>query len=103
MIALRPDHEVDRWRAAHDFGALGLGHTARDRDRDPASIVRRRLLDQAYAAKLRIDLLGRLLADVAGVEDHQVGIGGLCGLGVTGRRQGVRHTIGIVDVHLAAE
>ena len=34
VIALRPDHEVDRRRAADDLLAFGLRDAARDRDHD---------------------------------------------------------------------
>ena len=57
----------------------------------------------ADAAELGIDLLGRLLADVAGVEDDEVGVVGRRGLGIALGRERVRHTMRIVDVHLAAE
>ena len=75
MIALRPDHEIDDRRAAHDFGALGLGHAAGHRD-DRLLALRSAaaLLHQADAAEIGIDLLGRLLADVAGVEEDDVGV-----------------------------
>ena len=46
--------------------------------------------------------LARFLADVTGVEDDEIGVLGTCGLGEPGGNQGVRHTMGIVDVHLAA-
>ena len=74
VIALRPDHEIDRRRAADDLLALGLRDAARDCDRHAAACARRRLLEHADAAELGIDLLGRLLADVAGVEDDEIGV-----------------------------
>src|SRR5690606_18672972 len=49
-----------------------------------------------------IDLLRRLLADVAGVEEDEVGALRVVDRHVTGRRQRLRHPLGIVDVHLAA-
>ena len=68
-----------------------------------AAVARGGLLERAHAAELGIDLLGRLLADVAGVEDDEVGVLGRRGLGIALGRQRVRHTMRIVDVHLAAE
>ena len=57
-----------------DLGALGLRHAAGDRDQHVAPLARRLFLDTAHAAELGIDLLRRLLADVAGVEDDQIGV-----------------------------
>src|SRR5262249_13395107 len=44
-----------------------------------------------------------LLPDVAGIEDDEIGVLELGGLGEALGREHVRHTMGIVDVHLAAE
>src|SRR5262249_42510979 len=66
-------------------------------------LARGGLLEHAHAAELRVELLRRLLADVTGVEDDEVGILRLRGLGEAFGRKHVRHTMGIVDVHLAAE
>ena len=103
MVALRPDHEIDRRRAADDLLAFRLGDAAGDRDHHAAAVAGGGLLEHAHAAELGIDLLGRLLADVAGVEDDEIGVLGRGGLGKTLGRERVRHTMGIVDVHLAAE
>jgi hypothetical protein len=61
------------------------------------------LLHHADAAELGINLLGGLLTNMAGIENDEVGVVGARGLDVTLRRQGVRHTLRVVDVHLAAE
>ena len=103
MIALRSDHEIDHAGAADDLLALGLRDAAGDRDHDAAAFARGLLLEHAHAAELGIDLVGGLLADVAGVEDDEVGVLGRRGLGKAFGRERVRHTMGIVDVHLAAE
>ena len=102
VIALRSDHEIDDGRAADDLLAFGLRDAAGDRDRDAASLARGVVLQHAHAAELGIDLLGRLLADVAGVEDDEVGVVRRRGLDKALGRQHVRHTMRIVDVHLAA-
>ena len=99
---LRADDQVDAG-AAGDFLAFGLRHTAGNGDQHLAALCRRVLLHFADAADLGIDLVHRLLADVAGIQDDEIGLGGIGGFAVAGRRQRVRHTIGIVDVHLAAE
>ncbi len=103
VIILRADHDIDARRAADDLLALGLRDAACHRDRDLASALRRLLLEQAHAAELGVNLLRRLLADVAGIEDDEVGVIRLRGFGEAGRRHEVRHTMRVVDVHLAAE
>src|SRR5262245_54168043 len=103
MIALRPHHEIDRRRATEDLLSLGLGHAARDCDGHAPPFARGRLLEHADAAELGIDLVRRLLADVAGIEDDEIGVVGAGGLDEAFGRECVRHTMGIVDVHLAAE
>ena len=103
MIILRADHQIDVPRAADDFLAFRLRDATGDCDHHAAAVPRRRLLHLADAADLGIDLLRRFLADVAGIQDDEVGVLGTCGLGEPGGRQRVRHTMGIVDVHLAAE
>jgi hypothetical protein len=101
VIALRTDHEIDHRRAAHDLLTLGLGDATRDCDRDVAPVRARLALHHAQAAELGIDLFGRLLADVAGVQDDEVRVLRRGGLDVPLGCQQVRHTMGIVDVHLA--
>ena len=103
VIALRPEHQIDRRRAADDFFALGLRDAAGDGDDDAPAFGGGRLFHAAHAAEFRIDLLGRLLADVAGVEDDEIGVVGGRGLDIALRRQSVRHTTRVVDVHLATE
>ncbi len=103
VIGLGPEHDVDEGRAFEDFLALGLGDAASDRDQGLGGpLGGPAFLDPPQPAKLGIDLLRRLLADMAGVEDDQVGIVGPVRLGVTERRQDVCHARGVVDVHLAA-
>jgi hypothetical protein len=52
--------------------------------------------------QLRINLLRRLLANVAGIEDNQVGGGDILDRHIAGGRHDIRHARGVVDVHLAA-
>src|SRR6185312_12211811 len=103
VIILRADDEIDGLRAAHDLFSLGLRDAAGNRDQHLPAFTRRLFLHDADAADLGIDLLHRLLADVAGVEDDEVGVLRRGRLDITAWRQRVRHTMRIVDVHLAAE
>jgi hypothetical protein len=98
----RSDDEVHDWGARDDLAPLGLRHAARDGDPDLAAGLRLLLLELAHPAKLGIDLLRRLLADVAGVEDDEIGFGHLGGFGVALRRQHIRHAGRVIGVHLAA-
>jgi len=84
-----------------DLVALGLGDAAGDRDHRRGALVEPGVL--AQPADVRIDLFGRAIADVAGVEDDQIGA-----VGIVGRRHPVGrhqfgHTLAVIDVHLAAE
>ena len=71
MITLWPDDDIDDRRAADDLLALGLRDAARDGDPHLAAVARGLVLGDAQPSELGVDLLGRLLADMAGVEDHQ--------------------------------
>ncbi|MGY3630616.1 hypothetical protein ACVWWI_007547 [Bradyrhizobium sp. USDA 3686] len=102
MIALRSHHDVDRGCTAHDLLALGLCHAACDRDLHGTPVARGGVLGDAQAAELRIDLFRGLLADMAGVEDDEVGVISAGRLHESFRGQRVHHALGIVDVHLAA-
>ena len=93
MIVLRSDDKVDRGRPADDFFAFGLGDATGNGDQDPPIVGGRILFQPAHAAELGIDLLGRLFADVAGVENDEIGVFGARGLDIAFRRQGVRHTL----------
>ena len=67
-----------------------------------AAMARGVVLDDAQPPEFGIDLLGGLLADMAGVEDHQIRILDAGRLDKAFRRQRVHHALRIVDVHLAA-
>ncbi len=102
VIGLRPDHEIDDRRAPADLLAPAR-HAARDRDREVAEPCLGPLgLEFPDAAELGIDLLRRLLADVAGVEDDEIGVGHLGRLGIALRRQRIGHARRVIGVHLAA-
>ena len=102
LVGLRPEHQVDGRRPAHHLLTLGLGDAAADGDQHAAAGAGFLFLQQAQPAHFRIDLLGRLLADVAGVEDHQVGVFRRIGRLIAQRRQNVGHARRVIDVHLAA-
>jgi hypothetical protein len=95
---LRAEHEVDIGRALDDGRAFLAGHAAADADQHAL------LLQVLDAAEVGEDLLLRLLAHRAGVEEDQVGLldigRGLVALGGT---QHVGHLVRVVLVHLAAE
>ena len=73
MIVLRPDDEIHRRLAAHDFGALRLGDATGDDDRRVAGDSAR-VLQLAELAKFRVDFFRGALADVTGVENDEVGV-----------------------------
>ena len=102
VIGLRADHQVDDGRAPQDLLAFGLRDAAGDADRHFAAGALARRLQLADAAELGIDLFGRLLADVAGVEQHQVGLVDRVGRDIAARGQRIAHALRVVDVHLAA-
>ena len=102
VIALGADHEINGGLAPLYLGAFRLRHAAGDHD--PGGFPRGGALAAQHAqlAKLGVDLLGRLLADMAGVEHDQVRIGLIGGLPVALGRQEIGHALPVIDVHLAA-
>ena len=120
VIILRADNEIDDRGAAAHFLALGLGDAARDDDNRLGNFDDnfcgvwlddfRQLSGNfgntgnfpvAQASELGIDLFGGALADVAGVQDDDVGVFLCRGFGVTLRRHDVDHAGRVIDVHLA--
>ena len=104
VIGLGPDNNVDPGRAAHDFRSLGLGDAAGHHDDTgtlppvPRASPRR----AAQAAEVGKQLLRRLFADVAGVEDGYLGLVGAIGLRVAVDGHDIGHSTGVIDVHLAS-
>ena len=103
MIALRADDDIDRGLAAQDFRPLRLGDAAGDHQRRPPAGPGAFLLELAQLAELGKDLLGGAFADVAGVENDEVGVLGAGGLAVSRACGEIPHPLGIIDVHLASE
>lgn len=67
VIGLRPDDEIDRRCPAQDLVAFRLRHAAGHADHYLAPFARLALLQIAQPAKRRVDLFGRLFANMAGV------------------------------------
>ena len=77
MIGLRADDDVDERRALDQELALGLRHAAGHGQHHLATGgLAPGVAQPAQAAELGIHLLRRLLADVAGVQDDEVGVVG---------------------------
>ena len=72
-------------RAADDLLALGLRDAARDRDQHPAAFFLRRRFQLLDAAEFGKDLFRRPLADVAGVQHHEVRVVRPVGLAIVAR------------------
>src|SRR5260221_11923300 len=102
MIGLRTEDDVDMGGAAENLGTFGSADAATDREDLRPAGFRARRLQRGQPPELGIDLLGRLLADVAGIEDHHVGLVGFGDETVAERRQKIGHAGRIVDVHLTA-
>ena len=102
MIDLRAHDDVDERGTLDQELALGLGDTAGDRDQHVTTGGTTRVAGLPQPAELGIDLLGRLLTDMTGIQDDEVGLVGTVGRPETVAGQRMRHTIGIVHVHLAA-
>ena len=102
VVGLRADHQVDDRRAPQDLLAFGLGDAAGDADHHFAARALALQLQLTDAAELGIDLFRGLLANVAGVEEHQIGLADGVGRDVAALGQRIAHALRVVDVHLAA-
>src|SRR5262249_36889213 len=102
MISLWTDNEIDRRLSIDDLLAFGLRYATGDGDRHLLAGRAAALFDGLEPAQLRIHFLRCLLADVTGVEDDHVGVFWRLRRRIAQRRQEVRHTRGVVDVHLTA-
>src|ERR1700722_17755184 len=103
MIALWADDDIDRRLAAQDLRPLRLGDTAGDdQHRRPAHLAAL-FLEFAQLAELGKDFLRRAFADMASVENDEVGVLDPRGLGISRLAGEVAHPLGIIDVHLASE
>ena len=102
MIRLRADHEVDERSPLEQGLALGLGHTTGDADQHVHSARAPALAQTPQATELGVYLLRGFLPDVARVQNDEIGVIGALGGDIAMRRQKIRHSGGIIHVHLAA-
>ena len=102
VIGLRSDDEIDDRCAVDDLLALGLGDATGHGHAHLHAPLGLFGLQQLDAAQFGIDLLGGPFADMAGVEQNEIGVLDHFGRLVAIARQGIAHTLRIVDVHLAA-
>src|SRR5262249_50860346 len=103
VIALRSDDDIYGRGAPDDFFALRLSDAAGDCDLEATAVALGRAFKRAHASELGINLIDCLLADMAGVEDHKIGFFSTFALIESLTLQQVRHTMRVVDVHLAAK
>ena len=100
MQRLRAEDDVHVRRAANDRFALLARHASAHADENAGT----RALERLHAPEVGEDLLLRLLAHGARVEQDEVGLGGIGGLLVTlGGGEHVGHLVRVVLVHLASE
>ena len=102
VIGLGTDDEIDNGRPAQYLLALSLCDAAGNADQRLAALSLALGLDAADAAKLGIDLLGRLFANMAGVEKNEIGVLHRLGSDITLGGQRIGHALAVIDVHLAA-
>src|SRR5262249_14038301 len=96
-------HEIDGRYAPDDLLPLGLSDTAGNSNCQAASLARRGRFERADPPEFGIHLVHCLLANVAGIEDDEGSGADVDSVGKAVGAEHVRHTMGIVDVHLAAE
>ena len=98
---LRAHDDVgDAGQPREDAWALLLGHAAGNGHDGIVALLGRHL---AQLPQPRVQLLFRALADAAGVDDHDVGVGGVLRRLEARLLEQPRHALGVVRVHLAAE
>ena len=103
MISLRTKHHINNGFAAHKLRPFGLRDTARHRDNHlVAAIGFLGFFVFAHTPQIGKDLFSRLFTDMAGVEDHHIGV--LCTVDrlVSQWRQDILHALTVIDIHLTA-
>ena len=103
MVALRPDDEIDGLLPLQDRRALGLRDATGD---DEHGVLPERpslVLQFAQLSELGKNLLGGLFADMAGVENDEVGFLNALGRFVPLRLGDIAHALRVDHVHLTAE
>ena len=101
VIGLRAEHDVHIRCAGQDFRAFRLRDAAgHGQDHLPPGRLAFQL-QQSQPAQFGKHLLRRLVADMAGVQDHHVGLIRRVGRGIAQRCQHVLHAQAVIHVHLA--
>ena len=77
VIGLGADDNIDEGGAPYNLGALGLGDATGNADGDLATGLSRSFLQHAEAPEIGIDLFRRFLANMAGVEEDEIGGAGV--------------------------
>ena len=103
VIALRSDDDVDHRRPRHDLLPFRLRDAACDRDQSFPALAFAGFLGDVRAAELRIDLLGGLLPNMAGVQDDEIGRVLILGQAIAERAERLSHALAVIGIHLAAE
>ena len=96
---MRADHDVHPRGAALDQAAILLGQASGDDDAEPGVAV----LQRFQVTEGPVEAVVSVLADGAGVQDDDLGVGGLGHRGVAVRLEQTRDPLGVVLVHLAPE
>ena len=102
VVRLRADHDVDFGTSPADFRSFSLGHATGHDETHAATRLASGSPERHQPAQIGVNLLRCFLADVAGIQDDQVGSLGGVGTRVSERGQHLRHPFRIVHVHLAA-
>ncbi len=97
-VAVWPRHDVEERRLLHNRDAIMLRHTSEQ----PKLDLRPRLLKARELPQPVQHLLFGVLANRAGVEQHDVRIVDTVGRDVTGAAQDCAHRLRIGDIHLTA-
>ena len=102
MIGLRSEYDVDEWGSFQHRLTFGLRDTASHSKDDAPAVSFRPVFQPPQLPELGVNLLGRFFTYVARIEDDHVGVVRMVHRHITKRRQHVRHTSGVVHVHLAS-
>ncbi len=102
VIALRTDDDIDGALALEHLFAFSLGDAAGDDDLHVAALRVQRAFGDRKLAEFGIDFFRGLFADMACVQDDEIGVFFALGLGVALAAEQVSHARRVIDVHLAA-
>jgi len=102
MISLRPHDQINEGGSLQHGLTFGLGDTAGDTDGQISTALSPGITQLPKPPELGIDLFRRFLADVTGIQDHQIGIFRTIHRGIAVARQKRGHAIAVIDIHLTA-